>query len=128
MNGAMAANNAMNRNHPRATQNPTPSDFLMKPSASSSMGRASSAKDTSRSMKFVSSVALPAGSSRRRSSGDCSGMADPGVEDGVEHVDGEVDHHVADGDHHDGALEGHRITLADRLHCIEADAVDDEHG
>src|SRR5690349_8881692 len=107
--GASRARMHTRATQPIAIQKPHPSLRLTKPSASSSDWRSRSWLRTSSSMVTAVSYALLAGSRSRLSLSDGSGMANPGVEDGVEHVDGEVDEHVGHGDHDDGALEGHVV-------------------
>jgi len=48
-------------------------------------------------------------------------MTDPGIEDGVEDVDGEVDQDEGDGDQHDRALDHEVVPLEDGLDDEAAD-------
>src|SRR6185503_11528696 len=49
-------------------------------------------------------------------------MADPGVEDGVKHVDDEVHHHEADGDEQHRALQDDEVASVDRADQQPANA------
>ena len=63
---------------------------------------------------------------RRARSAAGSGMTDPGVDDGVEHVHGEVHEDVEDGEHGHEALQGDVLALEDGLADGEAHARDAE--
>src|SRR5581483_1178218 len=58
--------------------------------------------------------------------GDCSGMADPRVEDGVEDVDEEVHDHVADREDRDVTLQCNVLATEDGVGDQESHAVDHE--
>ncbi len=128
-----------NANHATATQKTHPSRFLTTSSAEtwsgSSVDRPSSTWTSPSAISVISVARLPLppppksessfGPSQGRS-GDGAGMANPRIEHGVEHVDGEVDEHVADGDDDHGSLYGDVVTADDAVDRVLAEAVQGE--
>src|SRR5262245_34147313 len=55
-------------------------------------------------------------------------MTDPGIEDGVEHVDQEIDDHEARSHEQHDALQDHKIARVDRGEQEPADARQGKHG